>query len=179
MRSLTYVVVIAALALAIAPSLAFGQTVFNTGTQGCCDLLDPHYTLVAAPPGVPLGNLYSTTIVDWGGWGWVPPLPGSSWIDPSGTDNNLPAGNYTYRQTFTLESIAGATLTGTFAADNQACVTLNGGPAQCTVNGVYGFLQYTNFGFTAGFQVGTNTLDFVVYNEEGPTGLEVVFCATN
>jgi len=51
MKNLEYLIVIAVLAPAITPSLAFGQTVYSTGTQGCCDLLDPHYTLVAAPQG--------------------------------------------------------------------------------------------------------------------------------
>ena len=51
-----------AVALALSPSLAIGQIVYSTGTQGCCDLLDPHYTLVAAPQGVTLGNVYSTPL---------------------------------------------------------------------------------------------------------------------
>ncbi len=170
MKSPKYLIAIAAVATAIAPSLAFGQVVYNTGTQGCCDLLDPHYTLVAAPAGVPLGNLYSTVAVG----SWVTPLPGSSWINPSGFDDwAAPEGNYTYRQTFALTSTAGARLTGTFTADNEVCVTLNGGPAQCSQGGVYGYEQYTAFEFTSGFQVGTNTLDYVVYNDGGPTALDV------
>ena len=87
---------------------------------------------------------------------------------------NEPVGNYTFRQTFTLTSSAGAMLTGGFAADDHACVTLNGGSAQCTPGG-YAAIQYTPFEFTTGFQAGTNTLDFVVNNSVGgPTGLEVV-----
>jgi len=181
MRNLAYVVVIAVLALAMAPSLTFGQTVYNTGTQGCCYLLDPHYTLVAAPPGVTLGNVYSATICcSWHRY-WVTPLPGSSWINPTGdADWGEPEGNYTYRQTFTLDSTAGAALAGEFSADNRACMTLNGGHAQCTLGGEESWGRYTSFEFTSGFQVGTNTLDFVVYEEgDSPTGLEVVFCTPN
>jgi len=160
--------------LAIAPSHAFGQTVYSTGTQGCCDILDPHYTLVAAPPGVTLGNVYSTPLACGCCGCWVNPLPDSSWIDPTGTaDWGAPVGNYTYRQTFTLDRTSGAVLTGEFSSDNPSCVTLNGGPAQCTLGGEFSYLQYTPFQFTTGFQVGTNTLDFVVYNDGDPTGLEV------
>jgi hypothetical protein len=40
MKSLKYLIpAMAVLVLAITPSLAFGQ--FNTGTQGCCNLLGP------------------------------------------------------------------------------------------------------------------------------------------
>ena len=175
MKNLEYLIVIAVLAPAITPSLAFGQTVYSTGTQGCCDLLDPHYTLVAAPQGVTLGNVYSSPLASGCCGSWVTPLPGSWWIDPTGTaDWNSPFGNYTYQQTFTLDGTAGAMLTGEFSSDNQSCVTLNGGPEQCTLGGGLSYLQYTPFTFTTGFQVGINSLDFVVYNDGGPTGLEVV-----
>jgi len=160
--------------LAITPSLAFGQTVYNTGTQGCCDILDPHYTLVAAPAGVPLGSVYSTTTCcNWHNY-WITPLAGSTWVNPTGNASwQAPYGNYTYRQTFTLTSTAGALLLGEWSSDNQSCVTLNGGSSQCTLGGDWSWDQYTEFEFTDGFQVGTNALDIVVYNAGGPTGLLV------
>ncbi len=158
-----------AVVLAIAPSLAVGQIVYSTGTQGCCDLLDPHYTLVAAPQGVTLGSVYSTTLCDF----WIRSLAGSWWINPSGTCDNEPVGDYTFRQTFTLASSAGAMLTGVFAADYSSCMSLNGRPAQCSP-GWFGYRYYSFFTFTTGFQVGTNTLDVVVHNDGGPTGLEIV-----
>ena len=170
MKSLKYLIAMAALLLAIAPSLSFGQVVYNTGTQGCCGLLDPHYTLVAAPQGVTLGNVYSTTLCPC----WVQPLAGSWWINPIGTWDAEPVGSYTFQQTFTLTNSAGAILTGTLAADDNACVTLNGGQSQCTPGGYGGYEQYTPFEFTTGFQVGTNTLDFVVNNLIGAVALEVV-----
>ena len=180
MKSAKCLLVMAVLTLTITPSLAFGQTVYNTGTQGCCDLLDPNYTLVAAPSGVALGSVYSSPLAC-GGYGcWITPLAGSWWIDPTGTDDwSSPMGNYTYQQTFTLTSTTGAMLSGEFSADNEVCVSLNGGPTQCALDGDLSFLQFTSFEFTTGFQVGTNTLTFVVYNDGGPTGLEVSFCTTN
>ena len=161
----------AVLALAITPSLAFGQS--NTGTQGCCDNLDPNYMLVSAPSGVPLGPVYSTPTDG----AWVPPPPGSAWINPYGDLQYAPGGNYDYQTTF-IASVG--TIKGGVAADNDACLYLNGvAPANlitCTVNGIYGFSQYTVFSFPV--VVGTrNTLDFVVNNVSGPTGLEVEFTA--
>ena len=174
MQPLPRSIALLVLVLAITTSLAFGQAVYNTGTQGCCGKLDPHYTLIAAPSGVTLGNVYSTPLASGSCGAWVTPLPGSSWIDPTGTvDWGAPDGNYTYQQTFTLTSTAGAKLIGEWSSDNQSCVTLNGGPAQCTQGGECNLNHYTPFEFTSGFQVGTNTLDFVVYNDTGPTGLLV------
>jgi len=169
MQHLRRSILLLGLLLVITSFVAFGQTVYSTGTQGCCGIVDPHYTLVAAPTGVTLGNVYSTLPCC---GRWVTPLPGSSWINPTGTvDWDAPIGNYTYRQTFTLTSTAGAQLTGEWSSDNQSCISLNGGPTQCTQGGSLSYYQYTPFLFTEGFQVGTNTLDIVVYNDGGPTGL--------
>ncbi len=175
MKTLTYSIAIAIVALTIAPSVAVGQVAYSTGTQGCCDLLDPYYTLTAAPPGVPLGNLYSTTTFG----GWVPALPGSWWIDSCGELCDLPSGNYTYQQIFTLAETTGTMLTGEFAADDSACVTLNGGLRQCTPGGQDGYEQYTTFEFATGFQVGTNTLEFVVNNQPEYSALEVAVSIEN
>ncbi len=169
MKSLKYRIAMAVLGAAITPSLVVSQTLYSTGIQGCCDLLDPHYTLVAAPDGVPLGNLYSTSPCNC----WVLPLSGSWWINPAGAFVDEPIGNYTFQQTFTLTSSAGAILTGNFAADDNACVTLNGGQSQCTPGGEGGYEQYTPFEFTTGFQSGTNTLTFVVNNVTAAIALEV------
>jgi len=157
----------AVLALAITPSLAFGQR--NTGTAGTGLLHpDPNYTLVSAPPGVTLGPVYGTVPNP----AWVPPSPGSNWINPYGFDNpNAPGGNYDYQTTFTASA---ATIRGGFAADNSACLLLNGVQQLCTVNGIYGFSQYT--GFSIPVVVGTKyTLDFVVNNGILSTGVEVAF----
>jgi hypothetical protein len=166
MKSLKYLIAMAVLVLAITPSLAFGQ--HNTGTQGCCDLLDPYWTLVAAPPGVTLGNVYSTPI---DGRGWVPPSPNSWWINPTGSQVSEPVGNYDYQMTFTLTSPT--MLSGEFAADNSACLSLDGSPTgMCTVNGDHGFEQYTPFELGI-LGPGTHTLDAIVFNEGDITGLEL------
>jgi hypothetical protein len=117
---------------------------------------------------VPLGPVYSTAPDP----AWVAPSPGSSWINPYGFDNtNAPGGNYTYQETFTLTSPT--FISGEFAADNSACISLNGSPTGiCTTGGEYGFNHYTPF--ELGLLSGTNSLDFIVNNQpDGPTGLEV------
>src|ERR1039458_4962291 len=166
MKSLTYLIALAVLVLAITPSVAFGQQ--NSGTQGCCDLLDPYWTLVAAPSGVTLGNVYSTPVYP----GWVQPSPNSQWINPYGNDNAAPGGNYDYQETFALTSPT--MISGEFAADNDACIMLNGSVlAICTLSGDHGFEQYTPFELGL-LPSGTYHVDFIVNNEtESPTALEV------
>jgi hypothetical protein len=170
LKSLKYLIALAVLTLAVTPPLLSQINVFNTGVQGCCDLLDPNYTLTAAPAGVTLGNVFSTPTVST----WVTPSSGSSWINPFGVNGTQPAGNYTYQETFTLASTTGASLTGEFAADNEATMFLNGTLIASTVNGIFGFEQFTPFSTSSDFLIGTNTIDFIVDNTApSPTGLEV------
>ena len=168
MKSLKHLIALAVLVLAITPALAFGQ--YNTGTQGCCDLLDPHWTLTAAPPGVPLGNVYS---VDDSSLVWIAPSPGSQWINPSGfQDQNAPVGLYDYSMTFSLGSPTD--IMGEFAADNSACIL---GYGICTTGGDRGFDHYTPFDLGV-LGAGQHTLVFEVNNESIETGLEVEFTST-
>jgi len=169
MKSLKYLIAMAVLVLAITPSLAFGQ--HNTGTQGCCDLLDPYWTLTAAPPGVTLGPVYSTDIDS---RGWVPPSPNSWWINPTGFQDDMPAGFYDY-QVALSPTWAGGVISGEFAADNSACI-LGYGSGACTTGGDHGFDHYTPFSIFV--PAGTPDLVFEVNNESLITGLEVEFTST-
>jgi PEP-CTERM motif len=170
LKSLKYFIALSIAALAITPSIIGQINVFNTGVQGCCDLLDPNWTLTAAPTGVTLGNTFSTPTVST----WVTPSAGSAWINPFGDNGTQPAGNYTYQETFSLNSATGNSITGEFAADNSAMMFLNGTLIASTVNGIFGFEQFTPFSADSGFLVGTNTIDIVVNNAApSPTGLEV------
>jgi hypothetical protein len=178
MKSLKYLIpAMAILVLAITPSLAFGQ--FNTGTQGCCDKLDHHWTLTDAPPGVLLGNVFSVDPDSLGfqcPGGWCPPSPGSWWINPTGSlDSNAPAGLYTYSMTFTFDGLTD--IKGEFAADNSAEIWIGSVYTGIhTLGGSYGFQQYTPFDL--GVLSGQQTLNFKVNNEGSYTGLEVEFFAT-
>ena len=169
MKSLKYLIpAMAVLVLAITPSLAFGQ--FNTGTQGCCNLLDPNW-MVTLPGGTTPVSAYS---VDPGSLGfgcpgcWVQPSPGSWWINPTGSlDPNAPPGLYDYSMTFTFDGLTD--IKGEFAADNSACIL---GYGICTTGGDRGFDHYTPFELGV-LGTGQHTLVFEVSNESLYTGLEV------
>jgi hypothetical protein len=181
MKGLSYnLIALAVLALAMTPSLAFGQN--NTGTSGgtaCTSfVLDPYYALVAAPFGVPL-TAYPTAKFP----GWVTPFLGSCWINPYG-DSTVPApsGSYDYQTMFTLPTPLPTVLNieGAFAADNDAQLRANGTFVAATTGGVKGFTHYTHFFIPKGdLATGSNTLDFVVDNDPlsspGPTGLTATF----
>lgn len=192
MKSLKYLIALAVLALAIIPSFAnpIAVAVFNTGaTLPTASMIDLNYTLISAPSGVPsLPTLFSTTVYP----GWVGASTGAWWINSYGVDNNsTPVGPYDYRTTFSLTGLNASTamLTGEFAADNDACISLNGVPTGiCTTDrsGVpgNGFEQLTPFNIIDGSggshftSSGPNLLDFMVTNSGGATGLQVEISGT-
>ena len=159
----------------------FGSSinVFNTG-QGLggaalpVGQIDPHYSLVSAPSGVPLTAITTTPNP-----AWTANTATADWITPTGNANvSLPVGNYDYRTTFNLAGLnpSTATLSGSWTSDNNACIELNGvNTGICT--GTTGFGSLVPFSLTSGFVAGVNTLDFVVTNAPGtstnPTGLIV------
>ena len=145
-------------------------TIFNTGVDDSNALLavgftDPHYLLNGASTFVganPVGT-------------WIPNGPDSQWITPT-TDASqaLPVGTYTYTMVFTLPAaFTSATLSGVWAADDVATMSLNGGPTVSTT--VHGFVDFTQFSITRGFVPGINTITFSVTNtvNPSPAGLRV------
>src|ERR1035441_6578449 len=186
-RATCLLTVMLLLTLGAIPSFANSIPIFGTGVPGInCgnpSLFDPNYHLISAPAGVPLNALTTVPFP-----GWVPPPAGTCWINPYGDATvNAPTGNYDYQTTFNLSFRVDpktAILTGQFAADNDACIKLNGSPTLVCTKKVFGFSKLTNFTIgpcpggpncgSGGFLSGTNTLDFVVNNDEGgPTGLVV------
>lgn len=82
-----------------------------------------------------------------------------------------PVGTYTLRTTFTLSgSTAGAQITGLFSTDNTGVIRLNGTPVGSASTT---FTSFTPFTISSGFVTGTNVLDFVVTNTDGPGALNV------
>ena len=167
-------IVVFTLALA-SNAFADAITIYNTG-QGDdgqalpIGVLDPHYSLISAPPGVPLTAI--TTSPD---PNWVGNQPTADWISPSANgEDSWPAGVYDYRTTFSLDGLNPATakLYGQWSADNNACIYLNGANTGACL-GMGDFRDLTAFLITSGFQPGTNTLDFLVTNQEYETGLLV------
>lgn len=154
---------------------AFGDaiTIHNTGQASDGSALptgtaDSNYSLISAPAGVPLTAI--ATIPD---SAWTANTSTATWISPAtnGSDN-WPVGNYDYRTSFDLAGLNAATaeLSGMWTADNNACIFLNGvNTNECTPFAGFGALE--SFSITSGFVSGVNTLDFVVTNGGGPSGV--------
>ncbi len=175
---------VAAIALAgvaygatFSPAKAAVTDLFNTGVNNAGALLgpavqDPHYRLISAPAGVPIGP---GSLEQWSVPGYFSqPTASSQWIQPL-VEGNAPASppNYVFGTTFTVP--AGETalfLSGTWAADDSGVqVLLNGNPLASTPGPFNN--QQQAFSFTSGFVPGVNTLQFVVNNTALNTGLQV------
>jgi hypothetical protein len=155
------------------PALADNIVINNTGSTGGAALpvgvVDPNYSLVSAPAGVTL-----TAITTAPNPAWTPNTSTADWISPGSSGNtSWPAGSYTYQTTFTLtagESPSTAQLSGLWTSDNDSCIWLNGAnTGDCISTGAFGSLN--PFSITSGFMAGTNTLQFVVDNLGGPSGV--------
>lgn len=116
----------------------------------------------------------------------TPGFPIGPWFNPNTSGNNSnwvsvttdasasqAATDFVYTTTFDLTGYTykGITLTGEFAADNSAVVSLNG----TNIGTVSGFSSLTGFSTSnlALFLPTVNTLTFTVTNGGGPTGLIV------
>lgn len=190
------------LALAIAPTFASAQsyitTLYNTGVDDNGNLLnsgapngavDPHYTVLSGPAalyGVNFTGGLAYTTVPKSGW-WTDPFV-AEWINPinngAGAPANASKGSYDYQTSFYLkEDCIDLTkqqvyLVGQFAADDSACIWVNGvNTGVCTTGGFTSptFFKIKGPSATAPFVVGTNRLDFIVQNsgDNSPTGLIV------
>jgi hypothetical protein len=170
-------VAVAAIGLATVAH-ANSVAVFNTGVDGSgipladATVGDPHYVLVGLPGGT--STLAVRTLA--GGFP-IPPWVGddalSAWIGPdSDTVLDGPIGNYDYQTTFDLTGLdpTTAVLAGQWAVDNAGLdILINGvSTGQFTTDG---FNSLTPFSINGGFLAGVNTLDFIVNNQGGPTGL--------
>lgn len=158
-------------AVLVQAAFAGSITIFNTGENNGVALpvgkLDPHYSLISAPVGVPL-----TAITTLPAPVWVPNTSTADWISPGNSAYIYwPIGTYDYRTTFSLAGFDPATarLSGMWTSDNNACIYLNGVNTQnCTP--YEGFRALIPFSISSGFVSGTNTLDLMVYNGGLSTG---------
>jgi len=157
-------------------------TLFNTGVDATGTPLpdgtigDPHYSLVATPSGSTSDIRVRTSA---GGFP-IPPWQGddslSAWIGPN-NDSMVdgPAGTYDYRTTFNLSGLdpATASISGVWAVDDSGLDILLNGSSTGNPNGT--IFTFTSFSILQGspFVSGVNTLDFLVFNVSGPTGLRV------
>jgi hypothetical protein len=179
------VVAIAALALASAAN-AGSIAIFNTGVDVSGiplpngTLGDTHYALIAVPDITSTTALRVLTSAE----GFpIPPWLGdngtSAWIGPNNdTQADGPVGVFDYRTTFNLSGFAPdtAALSGQWSMDDGGLDILINGVS--TGNTGPGFDVFTPFSINRGFIAGVNTLDFIVNNEGGPTGLRVEVAGT-
>jgi len=154
-------------------------TLYNTGVSSLHVVRannqgETHYRLVSAPPGSSTGVRTATS-----GNGFpIPPWVGdntlSGWVGPTGAgDLTGPVGNYTYETTFDLTGLQASTasITGQWSVDSFSVnVLLNG---VSTGNTATDFTKFYPRTIRTGFVAGLNTLDFVINNQGGPTGLRV------
>ena len=158
--------------------------IFNTGVDVLGNPLsdgtigDPHYLLLSVPSGTT--DISVRTSV--GGFPigpWIGDDLLSAWIGPNNdTQLNGDVGNYDYRTTFDLTGFipASAVLTGQWATDNPGVdILINGTSTGFTASG---FTDWTPFSISSGFVSGVNTLDFIVNNQGGPTGLRTEVTGT-
>ena len=159
--------------------------VFNTGVNGSGAPLfdgtvgDPHYTLIVVPGGTTDIRVRTSA----GGPpvtnAWLGDDSISAWIGPNNSpDVTGPDTYYTYRTTFDLSGFnpTTASLTGQWAADNEGSNILLNGLSTGKTGGT--FNSWSPFTISSGFKDGMNTLDFIVANGGGSTGLRVEVTGT-
>lgn len=144
----------------------FGNALVTAGT------LDPHYSVVASPSGAFTPVAIDDTVYPFPPW--LANNAFSRWIGPAALFADGPAGFYTYRTTFNLPSstiLSSVSITGLWGTDDPGNdILINGTSTSQTSPG---FTSLSPFAITSGFVTGVNTIDFLVQNAGGPTGLRV------
>ena len=182
MRTILISTFVAAILPTMAAIAAPIPTLFDTGVDAAGNplpngSLDTHYTLTTVPSGTAQLAVHTSA----GGYPvgpWIGDDSLSAWIGPK-NDPQLdgPVGYYDYETTFTLNGFDPATvsITGQWSADNEGINILINGVAtgQTTNGGETAFNGFTPFTISSGFVPGVNTIDFIVNNDGGPTGLRV------
>jgi RHS repeat-associated protein len=119
--------------------------------------------------------------------GWATALTGTQWIAPA-ANQNLPSsgftccvGSTTYRVSFNVTNPATEGFNISLYSDNFATITLNASTSNPTPINYTLIQEYATLAppipVKNGFIAGTNTLDFIVFNQGGATGLDVSFVA--
>jgi hypothetical protein len=139
---------------------------------------DPHWT--ETPIGGPPAWTGTFAATSAGGYPidsthWLGDDTVSDWIGNGASEQDAATGEFVYQETFTLTGdVSDFSLSGQFAADdvldnilvNNNSTDIGGG----------GFQAWTPFDIGPGvWEDGTNTIDFIVKNDGGPSGLRVEF----
>jgi hypothetical protein len=154
------------------------SSLFNTGVDGLGTPLsnnaaELHYTLVSVPSGTTSIRV-ATSANGFPITPWLGDDSLSAWIGPA-SDGSLdgPGGNYDYQTTFDLTGFdpLTASITGQWSMDDAGVdILINGVSISPTSSN---FTSWTSFSINSNFVAGINTLDFVINNGSGPTGLRV------
>jgi len=134
---------------------------------------DSHYRLISFPDG-------GTSILHTRSTGypvglWLGADNLSTWIGPSNALNG-PTGIYDYRTTFTVPVDCTIIISGKWAVDDfGANIRLNGTDTGKSIPILLAYTLFSDFTITGTAHAGTNTLDFLVTNGPGSTGLRVEF----
>ena len=155
-------------------------SIFNTGVDAIGNaivgdgVLDTHYSFFTQPAPA-TATAVTVDPLNYPFPAWVANNAQSRWIGP-GINGSGNAGLYIYRTTFNLPAnaiLGSASITGDWAKDdnsNANDIRING-ISTGQNNGT--FTAVVPFSVGSGFVIGTNTLDFYVNNQGGPTGLRV------
>ena len=150
---------------------------FSTGVDALGNPLpggapDPHYTISGGGAGPA-----SFVTVCPGCLGWIGNIGPAQWVDPDGNGGNTGAFDYTTTFDLTGFDPTTASITGSFAVDDQLTdVVLNG--SSVPVVGLGNWFSYTPLDINSGFIAGINTLTFSLVNSGGPGGLQVSLSGT-
>lgn len=159
------------------------SSLFNTGVDAAGAPLsnndaEIHYTLLSVPSGTTSLRV-ATSANGFPITPWLGDDSLSAWIGPASDGSlNGPAGNYDYRTTFDLTGFDPLTaiITGQWSMDDTAVdILINGVSTSATGSN---FSSWTSFSVNSNFVAGINTLDFVINNSGGPTGLRVEMSGT-
>lgn len=155
---------------ALADTIQFSNTgVANDGSLLASGTADSNYSLLYSTDAS--GTTATATTAN---PAWQQNTATAGWISP-GSDGTqgFASGYYVYQTTLDLTGYDATTasLSGMVAADDELYIYLNQGGSALYSGG--GFSSSSPFLINSGFVSGLNYVDFVIYNDSGPTGLMV------
>ncbi len=172
---------------AMSAGMAWADAISISGTgQSVTSGLDNNYQITADSTGLYTGTLPGQAVVVTSRPGAWASIAGSQWIGPTAIQASLGSTNGgadTYQTTFSLAGLYPTTALLNFRllVDNNVVVTLNGTQvySEGAGNGTFvGFTTPASFSVNSNFVSGVNTLDFMVGNGYGPTGLDLSVSGT-
>jgi hypothetical protein len=159
-------------------------SLFNTGVDSSGVPLaggsnDPHWTIISGP-GI-TSPAPAVVVTNQSPFGLYAQNPDSRWIWVNASGDAAVGSSYTIRETFDLTGTipSTATISGTWGADNNGMILLNGstpvgtGTLSLSDANISNFSSFHSFTITGGFVAGLNTLDFVVTDTGNPGALNV------